>query len=67
MLRSVSVQEGERKGRRGVIKKKKKIQVIGDQGKPGEPGHRSIGRGSCRSALADGVDRESNAGPQQWY
>ena len=29
----------------------------GDQGKPGEPGHRNIGRGSCRSALADGVGR----------
>ena len=27
------------------------------------PGHRNIGRGSCRSALADGV---SNAGQQQW-
>ena len=26
----------------------------GDQEKPGEPGHRNIGRGSCRSALADG-------------
>jgi len=25
--------------------------------KPGEPGHRNIGRGSCRSALADGVER----------
>ena len=25
--------------------------VISDQGKPGEPGHRNIGRGSCRSAL----------------
>ena len=30
---------------------------IRDQGKPGEPGHRNIGRGSCRSALADGVER----------
>jgi hypothetical protein len=27
----------------------------------GEPGHRSIGRGSCRSALTDGVERRSTA------
>jgi hypothetical protein len=33
----------------------------GDQGKPGEPAHRNIGRGSCRSALADGVERRSTA------
>ena len=26
--------------------------------KPGELGHRNIGRGSCRSALADGVERQ---------
>ena len=25
------------------------------------PGHRNIGRGSCRSALADGVERRSTA------
>ena len=30
-----------------------------DQGKSGKPGHRSIGRGSCRSARADGVERRS--------
>ena len=42
--------------------------VISDQGKPGRavvvrawPGHRNIGRGSCRSALADGVERRSTA------
>jgi hypothetical protein len=33
----------------------------GDQGKPGEAGPRNIGRGSCRSALADGVERRSTA------
>ena len=26
--------------------------LSGDQGKPGEPGHRNIGRGSCRTARA---------------
>ena len=34
-------------------------QVIRE--KPGEPGHQNIGRGSCRSALADGVERRSMA------
>ena len=40
----------------------------GIRGKPGRavvvrawPGHRNIGRGSCRSALADGVERRSTA------
>ena len=40
----------------------------GDQGRPGRavvvrawPGHRNIGRGACRSALADGVERRSTA------
>ena len=37
------------------------ITISGDQGKPGKPGHRNIGRGSCRSARADGVERRSTA------
>ena len=41
------------------------IQVIRHpvirEGKPGKPGHRNIGRGSFRSALADGVERRSTA------
>jgi hypothetical protein len=40
--------QGEKHGSRAEISD----QVIR---KPGEPGHRNIGRGSCRSALADGV------------
>ena len=36
-------------------------EISGDQGKPGKPGHRSIGRGSCRSARADGVERRVNS------
>ena len=39
------------------------ITISGEkaQGKPGKPGHRNIGRGSCRSARADGVERRSTA------
>jgi hypothetical protein len=39
----------------------KSVSDQGDQGKPGKPGHRSIGRGSCRSARADGVEHRSTA------
>ena len=46
-------------GRFLVASRKKKRS--GDQGKPGKPGHRNIGRGSCRSALAGGVERRSTA------
>ena len=42
-----------------------RLRSSNHQGKPGEPGHRSIGRGSCRSALTDGVERRSTA--DQWY
>ena len=34
------------------------IRVIRENG---EPGHTNIGRGACRSALADGVERRSAA------
>ena len=31
------------------------------------PGHRNIGRGSCRSAQGPPWRMKSNAGQQQWY
>ena len=39
-----------------------RIWLEAPQSQPhGEPGHRNIGRGSCRSVLADGVERRSTA------
>ena len=57
-IRSHGVPIGEKRGLKtpgvGGLKPRKR-------GKPGEPGQRNIGRGSCRSALADGVERRSTA------